>query len=46
MDFIREYQLLKLNMIFTQALGQVHGLSEWNVSIIVAMDQQYGRFPG
>src|ERR1700761_5684482 len=45
MDFVRKNQLFKLHILFAQSLGQISGLLEWDVAIIVAMDQEHGRFP-
>src|SRR6266481_7944012 len=45
MDFIRKDDLLEGHILLSQALHQVRGLLERHVTIIVAMNQQHGRFP-
>ena len=45
MDLVRENQLFKLHVLFAQALDQISGLLEWDVAIIVTMDQEHGRLP-
>ena len=44
-DLIGKDQFLKLNILFAQALDQVSGLLEWNIAVIVAMNEQHRRFP-
>src|ERR1051325_4483443 len=45
MDLIREDELLKFHVLPAQSLHQVGGLSERNIAVIIAMDQQHRRAP-
>src|SRR5215472_13094101 len=45
-DFIGKNQLFHVNVLLPQALQQVRRLREFDISIVVSMDQQYRRTPG
>ena len=46
MNLVRENQLIEGHALFAQRLGQVDHLGEGDVAIIVAVNEEDGRFPG
>ena len=38
--------LFESDMLLPQPLRQIHCLPEWNIAVVVAVNQQDGRFPG
>src|SRR5581483_9974410 len=45
-DFVGKNDLLKRHAPGPQPLGQVHRLAEGDVAVVVALDEEHGRFPG
>ena len=45
-NVVRDNQLVDLNAFGDEALLQIDCLMEFNVSIVVGLDQEYGRPPG
>ena len=41
MDFIRKYQLLKLDVMFAQLANQIDRLTECDITVIVSVDQKH-----
>src|SRR5262249_59575082 len=44
-NFIREDELFDMDIALTQARDQVNGLCEIHVAVVIAVDEQYWRFP-
>src|SRR5947209_2356767 len=43
---VRDYNLLERDASLFKSLDQVNHLAEANVAVVVALNQQHGRFPG
>src|SRR6266436_4910536 len=44
-DFVREDKLFDFDVVGAEASDEIDGLREVNVAIVVAMNEEHGRFP-
>src|SRR6266404_249723 len=45
-DLVRENELFDVHVALAKARGEVHGLREVHIAIVVAMNKKHWRFPG